>query len=64
MITRPKRRVWAIAAVCFLVLPLMAQTTFSEERDIAEARRLGARRFLVKPPTSEMLTDVLASLEK
>ena len=35
MITRPKLRIWAIAAVCFSVLPLMAQTTFSEERDIA-----------------------------
>ena len=35
MITRPKLQVWAIAAVCLSALPLMAQTTFSEERDIA-----------------------------
>ena len=35
MITRPKFGVWAIAAACFSVLPLMAQATFSEERAIA-----------------------------
>ena len=33
MITRPKPWVWAIA--CFSILPLVAQTTFSEERQIA-----------------------------
>ena len=43
--------------------PVMILTSSSEERDIAECRRLGARRFLVKPPTAEMLTEVMASLE-
>jgi hypothetical protein len=35
MITRLKMPVWAFAAAYLSVLPLMAQTTFSEERDIA-----------------------------
>ena len=44
--------------------PVMILTSSSEERDIAECRRLGARTFLVKPPTAEMLTEVMASLEE
>ncbi len=41
----------------------MVLTSSSEERDIAECRRLGARTFLVKPPTPAMLTDLMASLK-
>jgi len=38
-------------------------TSSSEERDIKEAYRLGARSFLVKPPTQTMLSDLMASLQ-
>jgi len=37
-------------------------TSSSEERDIAECYRLGARSFLVKPPTPAMLTELMVSL--
>ena len=43
---------------------VMILTSSSEERDIAECRRLGARTFLVKPPTPAMLLEVMASLEE
>src|SRR5579859_6554674 len=44
MMTRPKPWIWAIVVACFSVLPLMAQTTFSEERDIAiSVLRLGSQ---------------------
>src|SRR5579871_1177594 len=39
-------------------------TSSSEERDIAECYRLGARSFLVKPPTPAMLTELMLSLKE
>jgi CheY-like chemotaxis protein len=36
----------------------------SESRDLEQANRLGARSYLVKPPTKQMLLDLLASLKK
>jgi CheY-like chemotaxis protein len=38
-------------------------TSSSEERDIKETYRLGARSFLVKPPTQTMLSDLMISLK-
>ncbi len=38
-------------------------TSSSEERDIKETYRLGARSFLVKPPTQTMLLDLMAALK-
>jgi CheY-like chemotaxis protein len=38
-------------------------TSSSEERDIEKAYKLGARSFLVKPPTSEMLLELMLSLK-
>jgi CheY-like chemotaxis protein len=38
-------------------------TSSSEERDIQETYRLGARSFLVKPPTQKMLVELMASLK-
>jgi CheY-like chemotaxis protein len=42
---------------------VMVLTSSSEERDIAQSYRLGARTFLVKPPTSAMLTELMVSLK-
>jgi len=42
---------------------VMVLTSSSEERDIAECYRLGARTFLVKPPTPDMLTELMVSLK-
>jgi len=36
-------------------------TSSSEERDIKEVYRLGARSFLVKPPTKTMLTALMTA---
>ena len=42
---------------------VMVLTSSSEERDIAQCYRLGARTFLVKPPTPAMLTELMLSLK-
>jgi len=47
-----------LAAILVIVL-----TSSSEERDIQQAYRLGARSFLVKPPTPEMLVELMLSLK-
>ena len=39
-------------------------TSSSEERDIKETYRLGARSFLVKPPTQKMLVELMESLKE
>jgi CheY-like chemotaxis protein len=39
-------------------------TSSPEERDRARARELGAAAYLVKPPTSAMLKEVLTSIGK
>ena len=39
-------------------------TSSSEERDIAQCYKLGARTFLVKPPNAAMLSDLMASLKE
>jgi len=42
---------------------VMVLTSSSEERDIAQCYRLGARTFLVKPPTPAMLLELMMSLK-
>ncbi len=42
---------------------IIVLTSSSEERDIQEAYRLGARSFLVKPPTQRMLVELMESLK-
>jgi len=39
--------------------PVTVLTSSSEERDIAQCYRLGARTFLVKPPTPAMLEELM-----
>jgi len=43
--------------------PVVVLTSSSEERDIRESSRLGARCFLVKPPSKTMLSELMASLQ-
>ena len=38
-------------------------TSSSEEKDIKETHRLGAKSFLVKPPTPTMLSELMISLK-
>ncbi|MEI9998908.1 MAG: response regulator [Verrucomicrobiota bacterium] len=38
-------------------------TSSTEERDIKESYRLGARAFLVKPPTPGMLSELMTALK-
>ena len=38
-------------------------TSSSEEKDIKETYRLGAKSFLVKPPTQMMLSELMLSLK-
>ena len=52
------RRQPELASVVVIVL-----TSSSEERDSKLAYELGARSYLVKPPTPESLTSVLKSLQ-
>jgi CheY-like chemotaxis protein len=42
---------------------VMVLTSSSEERDIAKCNKLGARTFLVKPPTPAMLLELMVSLK-
>jgi CheY-like chemotaxis protein len=42
---------------------VMVLTSSSEERDIAQCDKLGACKFLVKPPNAAMLLELMASLK-
>jgi CheY-like chemotaxis protein len=42
---------------------VMVLTSSSEERDIAQCYKLGARTFLVKPPNAAMLVELMVSLK-
>ena len=42
---------------------VMVLTSSSEERDISQCYKLGARTFLVKPPNPEMLLKLMLSLK-
>jgi CheY-like chemotaxis protein len=43
-------------------LPVVVLTSSPESRDYARAYALGARSYLVKPPTAEVIRDVIDSL--
>jgi len=40
-------------------LPVIVLTSSAEMRDIQRTRELGARHYLVKPPTPELLADIV-----
>jgi CheY-like chemotaxis protein len=42
---------------------VMVLTSSSEERDISQCYKLGARTFLVKPPNPTMLLELMVSLK-
>ncbi len=42
---------------------VMVLTSSSEDRDIAQCYKLGARTFLVKPPSAGMLLELMLSLK-
>jgi CheY-like chemotaxis protein len=44
--------------------PVFILTSSSEDRDRKRAMELGAKAYLVKPPTPEMLLQVLGTTEK
>jgi len=44
-------------------LTVIVLTSSSEERDIQQTYRLGARSFLIKPPSPEMLFDLMSALK-
>ncbi len=43
-------------------LPVVVLTSSSEDRDRTRAEELGARGYLVKPPTADMIRDVMNGL--
>jgi CheY-like chemotaxis protein len=43
-------------------LPVAVLTSSAEHRDIVRARTLGARAYLVKPPTTAMLRGIVAAV--
>jgi CheY-like chemotaxis protein len=49
----------ALAAVSVVVL-----TSSAESRDVRRARELGARAYLLKPPTPGVLTNLFAALRR
>lgn len=44
-------------------IPVVILTSSAQERDRSQAYKLGARSYLVKPPTAEALADLASSLE-
>lgn len=53
---------WLSARPSFRDLPVIVLSSSSNEADIAQARRLGARDYLVKPHDFRKLTQVVAEL--
>jgi CheY-like chemotaxis protein len=45
-------------------LPVVVLTSSSDESDIQEARRLGARDYLIKPHTTVELVELLQNLQQ
>ncbi len=54
---------WILATPTLDNVPVVVLTSSDEQRDRQLADRLGARSYLVKPPTGEMLQELLASFE-
>jgi CheY-like chemotaxis protein len=53
---------WVRAQPEFALLPVVILTSSNQERDIGSAYALGANGYLVKPPSSEKLIELVASM--
>lgn len=53
---------WARTQPALNSLPIVILTSSSQDRDIGSAYRLGANGYLVKPPSSERLIELVSSL--
>jgi CheY-like chemotaxis protein len=53
---------WARSQPGLRSLPIVILTSSSQDRDIGSAYSLGANGYLVKPPSSEKLIDLVSSL--
>jgi CheY-like chemotaxis protein len=53
---------WARAQPGLRELPIVILTSSSQDRDIGSAYALGANGYLVKPPSSEKLIELVAGL--
>jgi CheY-like chemotaxis protein len=53
---------WARAQSAFQALPIVILTSSSQDRDIGSAYALGANGYLVKPPSSERLIELVTEL--
>lgn len=53
---------WLLAQPSLCDIPVFILTSSPEERDRQRAAELGAKRYLVKPPTPEVLTEALHTL--
>ena len=54
---------WIRSKAAFDRVLVVVLTSSSEERDKEDALRLGAHSFLVKPPTVELIQDLLQAFE-
>ena len=54
---------WIRNQSCLASLLVVVLTSSSEDRDIKESYRLGARSYLVKPPTQQMLSDLMVAMK-
>jgi CheY-like chemotaxis protein len=55
---------WARAQPVFQRLPIIILTSSSQDRDIGSAYTLGANGYLVKPPSSERLIELVTGLRE
>jgi CheY-like chemotaxis protein len=53
---------WVRERPDFSDLPIVILTSSSQDRDIGSAYQLGANGYLVKPPSSEKLLDLVTGL--
>lgn len=55
---------WARSQAALRQLPVIVLTSSSEDRDRQKADELNANGYFVKPPTREMVEEILAFLER
>jgi CheY-like chemotaxis protein len=55
---------WKNTIATLALLPVIVVSSSEQERDVAEAYRLGAAGYLVKPNQPDQLTDLLRRLDR